>query len=158
MKTPRQPWVSPSTWATLKYAAPLRRSLQLLRSIHRGALVRTTWVAWRSRLHGPFIPGDEGILTAAKPGLRGWAARACLPELHHTAMRLRHLTAAPQYTLCLLHVAVKVRVLEGKRVVVVRHGISCSACCISRRQPVCVQNRPPIPRVQNPAVEIDLVD
>ena len=101
VKTPRQPWGSPSTWTTLKYAVPLRRSLQLLRSIHRGALVRTTWVAWRSRLHAPFIPGDEGIITAAMPGLRGWAARACLPELHHTAMRLRNLTAAPQYTLCL---------------------------------------------------------
>ena len=69
---PRKPWISPTTWSSVRTLAPLRRVASDARRHSLQAVLQFYLCAWAGLVHQAFYPGSR--LQASSTGSLGWHA------------------------------------------------------------------------------------
>jgi hypothetical protein len=120
LKVPRQPWVTPSTWALLSRAAPLRRSMHFVRSLLRTSCLRVFLLAWKwttqnANLQAPYRETFTAATMDATASARTRDGVRALEAARQEGAQLRRVEAAAHRTLALLHHTVKRLVAADKR-------------------------------------------
>ncbi|CAK0891786.1 unnamed protein product [Prorocentrum cordatum] len=87
--TPRQPWITATTWATVRRLAPLRRLASTVRPVAHRAHLRAELCAWAGQVHQEFDPLQPGMA-----GRLGWRAACALSEARRRAFKLRLISSA----------------------------------------------------------------
>ena len=105
-KVPRQPWISASSWAVVKLAAPLRRLQYRSYATRDSARLLHAWLGWRSLLPEVFSmdPAPEALSRVL--ALKGWRALALLPAAVAARGQRHRIVAVVTQSITLLHVAV----------------------------------------------------
>jgi DNA-directed RNA polymerase subunit RPC12/RpoP len=86
---PRMPWISSTTWAIIKFIAPLRRLSFSSHAEAKRSKLAMVWLAWCGTAHAPFEPGQgyDGAL------VRGWHAAAKCVDMRKKWLALCRINA-----------------------------------------------------------------